>query len=73
MMSKRETRRMIQALECAIEWNDSLIDAHRNRYPKLYRGKSLRGYAANVREWRAQIKAWGKLIRKLRERVSERE
>lgn len=52
-----------RALISAIEWNESLIDAHT---PTLrYKGMCANPYKVHIRRWHSQIASWRRLILKL--------
>lgn len=64
MFTKRERRRLRQALRRAIDYQESLIDAHRVTYtiPESF----TKGSLSNIRDWERDIKAFRRLRDKLK-------
>jgi 3-deoxy-D-arabino-heptulosonate 7-phosphate (DAHP) synthase len=59
----QDLRMLLLALSCAIEWNESLIDAHTPTL--IYKGMPSNPHMKHIRRWRSQIKSWRRLINKL--------
>ena len=68
-LDAREQRDMWRALVNAIQWNQSLIDAHMASYTvdssKRTKKRAMGGWAAEVKIWKREIERWDELIQRV--------
>ena len=71
-LTNTDRRRLRQALRIAIDYQDSLIDAHRVAYPKRGQGEKIipPDFRADTDRWKRDIDAFQRLHNKLDKEAS---